>query len=48
MEPVMTVEITLPDGTVARWALLETDERTIDRLTDAIESIIGQPDTIKL
>ena len=45
-KPVMTVEVALPDGTVARWALAETDERTIDRLTDAIESIIGPADTV--
>ncbi len=46
MKPAMTVEIELPDGTKARWTMLEVDERTIDRLTDAIESIIGKPDTI--
>jgi hypothetical protein len=44
----MTVEITMPDGSEVRWSLLETDERTIDRVTDAIEAIIGPPDTIKL
>lgn len=48
MDPVMTLELTLPDGTVARWALLETNQHTIDRLTDAIEAIIGPPDTIRL
>lgn len=46
--PVMTVEIVLPDGSVAMWALMETDDKTVDRLTDAIESIIGPPDTITL
>lgn len=45
---VMTVEIELPDGSVSMWGLAEVDDRTIDRLTDAIESIIGSPDTINL
>lgn len=47
MEPVMTVEVNLPDGTAARWSLLETDDKTIDRLTDAIEKVIGPPDTVR-
>ena len=47
-QPVLSVEICLPDGSVASWGMLETDDKTIDRLTDAIESIIGQPDTITL
>ena len=46
MEPVLTVEVTLPDGTVARWAQEETDDRTVDRVLAAIESVIGKPDTI--
>lgn len=45
-KPVLTVEVTLPDGTVARWAQNETDDRTIDRLTCAIENVIGKADTI--
>lgn len=45
-KPVLTVEVTLPDGTVARWALNETDDRTVDRLTCAIENVIGRADTI--
>ncbi len=44
----MTVEIEFPDGAVAMWGLLEVDDKTIDRLTDAIEKIIGKPDTIRL
>lgn len=46
MTPAMTIEIILPDGTEIRWALLETDELTIDRLIGEIEKIIGPPDTI--
>jgi hypothetical protein len=44
--PAMTVEITLPDGTVARWQWESPDEATIDRLTCAIENVIGRADTI--
>jgi hypothetical protein len=44
--PVLTVEVTLPDGTVARWSQTETDDKTIDRLWRAIESIIGRADII--
>lgn len=40
------VEVQLGDGTVARWALVNADEETVDRLTNAIESIIGKPDTL--
>lgn len=47
-DPVMTVEIALPDGSVSHWALPEADDRTVDRLTDAVEAIIGRPDTINL
>lgn len=47
MKPVMTVEVSLPDGTECRWSLLEVDDKTIDRLTSAIEKVIGPPDTIK-
>ena len=46
MTPALTIEVVLPDGTSVRWALAETDDRTIDRLTDAIEGIVGPPDTI--
>lgn len=48
MEPVLTVEIVLPDGSTSRWALAEVDDRTVDRLTDAVESIIGPPDIIHI
>ena len=41
------VEVTLPDGSVARWAKVLDDETT-DRLTNAIEAAIGQPDTLWL
>lgn len=45
------VEVTLPDGTTARWARVRddgsaVDDSTLDALTDAIEHIIGGPDTI--
>lgn len=43
----VTVDVTLPDGSVAMWAV-QVDGPTIDRLTDAIEAIIGKPDTITL
>jgi hypothetical protein len=43
---VEKVEIVLPDGTIARWSLSNANEITIDRLTDAIEAIIGPADLI--
>jgi hypothetical protein len=39
-----TIEIELEDGTISRW---EVSEDKIDEVTDALERIIGQPDTIK-
>lgn len=38
------VEITMSDGTVARWAI-ESDDKT-DAVAVAIEEIVGKPDTI--
>lgn len=45
------VEVTLPDGSVARWARTPPDgaafdDYTLDSLTDAIERILGSPDTL--
>lgn len=52
---ILFVEVVLPDGSEARWARTvevdgETviDDDTIDRLTAAIEGIIGSPDTLRL
>lgn len=52
-EGELYVEVALPDGTVARWwrdtsvdGEVTIDDDTIDRLTSAIEAIIGSPDTI--
>lgn len=41
----MTIEITFDDGSTARWTV-NTTERTIDRVTNAIEAEIGPPQTI--
>lgn len=39
------VEVTLPDGTIARWArVLDDDEQ--DRVLAAIESVLFTPDTL--
>lgn len=47
------VEVVLPDGSQARWARTTTldgetfiDEETIDALTNAIEGVLGSPDTL--
>jgi hypothetical protein len=50
-DKTLYVEVTLPGGTVARWARIHDDGEpvdgsTLDDLTDAIERIIGAPDTI--
>lgn len=52
-DDLLYVEVVLPDGSVAIWARKtdvdgETviDEETIDRLTDAIEAVLGSPDTL--
>jgi len=39
-----TIEIELSDGTIARWVI---PEDKVDAVTDAIEKILGEPDTIK-
>lgn len=39
------VEVTLPDGTVCRWAV-EINDDTQNALTDAIENVIGAPATV--
>lgn len=52
-DSILFVEVVLPDGSVARWAR-ETevdgetviDDDTIDALTDAIERVLGSPDTL--
>lgn len=52
-EDLLYVEVVLPDGSVASWVRTtevdgETtiDDETIDRLTAAIEAILGSPDTL--
>ena len=49
------VEVVLPDGSQARWARATDvdgenviDDDTIDRLTNAIEGVLGSPDTLML
>ncbi len=45
-DDLLMVEIDLPDGTVACWARKDVDDDLIDRLTEAVEAIIGSPDTL--
>lgn len=50
-DDTLYVEITLPSGTIARWAVpcdlhRATDAEKLDALTDAIEGVLGQPDTL--
>lgn len=44
---IVYVEVELPDGSTARWAR-ELDDATTDALTNAIESVLGSPDTLML
>jgi hypothetical protein len=46
-DEILLVEIVLPDGSVATWTRADADDDFIDRLTDAVESVLGSPDTIR-
>lgn len=37
------IEIEFPDGATARWSV--EDEATADRLAEAVEEILGKPDS---
>lgn len=45
METTTFIEIEFPDGASARWAV--EDETTADRVAEAVEQILGQPDTLR-
>lgn len=50
-DDTLYVEVTLPSGSIARWAVpcdlhVGQDAEKLDALTDAIEAILGQPDTL--
>lgn len=38
-----TIEITLQDGSIARWVI---PDNKVDEVTNAIENVIGEPDTM--
>lgn len=46
IENELYVEVSLPDGSVARWWRDTDDDVLVDRLTTAIEAVIGSPDTV--
>lgn len=41
------VVIEFADGAVAIWGIANDDDESIDAVSDAIESVLGPPDTLK-
>lgn len=44
LDEVNTVELVFSDGTAARWVIV--DDKMADKVSAAIEAVIGQPDTL--
>lgn len=52
--PTLYIEVTLPDGSVARWARVTEvdgeatiDDEALDDFLSSVESYFGPPDTVR-